>query len=360
MAVAAIAISSLVITVALAVSGGFRREIRDGVSALSGDVTLSEASVNWYGVSDPLSADSSAVAEIMAAEGVREVRPAVYRAGIVSAGEEICGVLVKGVPSADTVSLSVSIPKELAARMRLGVGDDMLTYFVGDKVKARRFKVAGIYDSPVEADGRLVVFADIDDIRRLNGWGADEASVMEVFLDEDWRTRELMRDRARALGYNYVAQAAPERFPQLFDWLDLIDLNVLAILVLMTVVAGFNMISGLLILLFRNISTIGVLKSLGMDDRKISKVFLGVSSRLVAEGLLIGNALALAFCLVQGRTHLLKLDPSNYFVSFVPVDVNVFQLIVADAAAFVIIMLLLLIPLKFIAKVDPALTVRSE
>ena len=151
-----------------------------------------------------------------------------------------------------------------------------------------------------------------------------------------------------------------DRYPQIFDWLSLLDFNVFVILILMTVVAGFNMVSGLLIMLFRNIPTIGTLKSLGMTDRMIAKVFLRVSSKVVLKGLLAGNALALAFCLIQGRTHLLRLNPENYFVSFVPVHVNVPAVIAADIAAFAVILLILLIPCLFISRIDPSKTVRAQ
>ena len=151
-----------------------------------------------------------------------------------------------------------------------------------------------------------------------------------------------------------------DRYPQIFDWLNLIDFNVLFILVLMTIVAGFNMVSGLLILLFRSISTIGTLKSVGMTDRSIAKVFLRVASRIVWKGMAIGNGIALLFCVLQRETHLLKLNPQNYFVSFVPVHLNLPAILVADAAAYIVIMLLLLIPCLFISRVDPAQTVRAQ
>jgi len=360
MATAAIAVSSLVIAVALAVSGGFRREVRDGVSSIGGDLTLSLSSTNFYGADNPVSADSAAIAGILATGGVQEVRPAVYRAGIAGAGEEICRILVKGVPCSDTVALSVSIPSKLSRTLRLETGDDMLTYFIGEKVRVRKFKVTSIYDSPVEVDGKLIVYASIDDLRRLNGWSEEDASVLEVFLEDKWRTRDGMRGKALELGTDYVAQTSVESYRTLFDWLDLIDFNVLAILILMTVVAGFNMISGLLILLFRSVSAIGLLKSVGMTDKSISKIFLRMSSGIVLKGMLIGDAVALALCMFQHWTHFLKLDPANYFVSFVPVEVNLLVLVAADAVAFAVIMLLLRIPVKFISKVDPAETVRSE
>ena len=157
-----------------------------------------------------------------------------------------------------------------------------------------------------------------------------------------------------------IATSSVSRFPQLFDWLDLIDFNVLFILVLMTIVAGFNMISGLLIMLFENISVIGLLKALGMTDRAVSKVFLSSAASLVFKGMIIGNLIAFAFCFIQDKTHLLKLDPANYFVSFVPVNINVGSVLLADIGSFIVIMLLLLIPTLFISKVDPAQTVRVK
>ena len=139
-----------------------------------------------------------------------------------------------------------------------------------------------------------------------------------------------------------------------------IDFNVFFILMLMTVVAGFNMISGLLIMLFENISMIGILKALGMTDRAISKVFLSSSAVLAGKGMAIGNMLAFAFCLIQKTTHLIPLNPENYFVSYVPVNVDAGMVLLADAGAFVVIMLLLLIPCLFISKVDPAETVKMQ
>lgn len=360
MAVTAVAVSFFVMIVAVAISGGFRREIRNAVSAACGDVVLSASSTNYYGETDPVSSGEDDIRSILENGGVRSVTPAVYRAGVVKAGDDICGVLVKGIPVEDTVALGVKIPVRLANAMKLAVGDDMLTYFIGENVKLRKFKVAGIYDNPVEAGEQMVVYASISDMRRLNGWSGSEASVLELSLDEKLRTREGMRSVAADFSTDYVALSTPDRYSQIFDWLDLIDFNVVAILILMTVVAGFNMISGLLILLFQNVSTIGILKSVGMTDRSISRVFLKVSARLVALGMLAGNAAALLFCAFQAAMHLIKLNPENYFVSFVPVSVNLPLVLAADAIAFVVIMLLVLIPTAFISRMDPALTAKAE
>ena len=375
-AMVSIAISFLVMIIAVAVSSGFRNEIRDGISSVSGDIQILPLNMNLLDSAVPVEADASYVGHLLQMDGVSEVVPVIYRAGIVRHGEDIHGVLVKGVPdgmlpfdSPDSVSLAVSIPSRLAELADLGVGDRMLTYFVGDRVRARQFSVVSVYDSILETEGRLVVYASLADLQRLNGWNDAQVSAMEVMLDKDSRSDARIRELTEETGallYAYtaedettvVASSCVSRYPQIFDWLNLLDFNVLFILLLMTIVAGFNMISGLLIMLFENISTIGLLKTLGMTDRAIAKVFLSSSAVLMAKGMAIGNALAIIFCMVQSSTHILKLNPENYFVSYVPVHLDPGLILTADLISFAAILLLLLIPCLFISRVDPADTVR--
>lgn len=373
MAMISVAVSFLVMIIAVSVSSGFRREIRSGLSMLSGDVQIMPVTMNLLDENSPIEKDASYVPYIKEVPGVKEIVPVAYRAGIIKNGQDIHGVLFKGtadgVASADSVSLPVSIPSRLSEIAELKSGDRMLAYFVGDNVKARQFNIVSVYDAMVETDDRLVVYADIADIQRINGWGEDQVSSIEVLLEPEAGNRGNIEDIGNEIGFltnsyttedetSVVAVSSVSRYPQLFDWLQLIDFNVLFILILMTIVAGFNMISGLLIMLFENISTIGLLKSLGMTDRAISKVFLSSSAVLVLKGMAAGNLLAVLFCLIQDTTHVLRLNPENYFVSFVPVDLDIPMIIAADAIAFAVVMLLLRIPCMFIAKVDPADTVR--
>ena len=367
--VVSIAISYLVMIIALSVSSGFRQEIRNGLSDICGDVQLTPQNQDPYGGQAFVRTSSSYMHLIKDIDGVEEVRPVVYRAGIVKNEDNIHGVLFKGVHREDSVSWGVSIPRRLAQIGNLKPGDRMITYFVGGKVKMRQFQVTSIYDAMLETDDKLVVYASLDDMQRLNGWDEDQVSGVEVILDRSFRNRDDMNDVSYLIGAVahenttdadesvYVASVM-SRYPQLFEWLSLIDFNVLFILVLMTIVAGFNMISGLLIMLFENISTIGLLKSLGMTDKAISKVFLSSSAVLVMKGMAIGNVLAFIFCLVQSTTHIIGLNPENYFVSFVPVDISWGTVFAADILSFAVIMVLLLIPCIFISRVDPAETVR--
>lgn len=374
-----ITVSFLIVIIAVAVSSGFRTEIRNGVSRVTGDVQLALPRLNYLEESSPVNASPTYIDKVLDVDGVESVQPVVYRAGIVKDDSDIFGVMVKGVTDSsaeaagivlpDSVKLGVSIPSAFAELSGLSVGDRMLAYFIGDRVKVRQFNVAAIYESLVETDGRYLVYADIDDMRRLNGWDDGQASMLEVMLKDGYRDEQTIEAVSDQIGFVMKAYATEDddvlvsmssvsRFPQLFDWLGLIDFNVFFILLLMTIVAGFNMISGLLIMLFENISTIGLLKSLGMTDRSIAKVFLASSAVLVLKGMVLGNALAFLFCFIQDKTHILRLDPENYFVSFVPVHIDFGTVFLADAAVFAAIMLLLLIPSLFISRVDPAETVR--
>ncbi len=373
-AVVSIAISFLVMIIAVAVSSGFRHEVRNGLSSMSGDVRLMPPAMSYLDENEPIESDPAYLPYVQDVQGVRSIEPAVYRAGIVKNGESIHGVMFKGISggvreTSDSVALAVSIPSRLAEISGLMIGDRMLTYFVGDKVKARQFNVVSVHQTMIQADDKLVVYADLSDMQRVNGWEENQVSVLEVMLEDECKTEMQIEEMGALIGTLANAYSAEEdapvisvsavsSYPQLFDWLNLIDFNVLFILALMTIVAGFNMISGLLIMLFENISTIGLLKSLGMTDRSISKVFLSSSAVLVLKGMAAGNLLAILFCIVQSTTHLLRLNPENYFVSFVPVNLDFGTILCADILSFFVIMLLLLIPCVFISKVDPAETVR--
>lgn len=371
--IVSIALSFLVMIIAVAVSSGFRKEIRDAVSSVAGDVRLIPSNMDWLSENSPVGRYPAYLSHLDSIPGVASVVPVVYRAGIVRKDDVVHGVLFKGVEDflpADTMSLAVSIPSRLASILSAAPGDEFQSYFVGERVKIRKFTVASVYEDLAEADDRLVIYAGLSDIQRINGWSEDQVSGFEISLDDRSRSNAAAMSAlsteigAAALLYSseddasVISLSAADAYPQLFDWLSLIDFNVLVVLLLMTVVAGFNMISGLLILLFENISTIGILKSLGMTDRAIVKVFLRSSSTLVLKGMLAGNLLAFLFCAVQGATHAISLDPANYFISYVPVHLELGKIIAADAAAYLVIMLLLLLPSMFISRVDPARTVR--
>lgn len=378
---AAVAVSFLVVIIAVAVSAGFRREIHNGISTMTADIQLTMSDMNYLDESSPVSINQSYMPLIEAEEGVKSVSAVIYRAGIVKRDEDIYGIMVKGIkggvaaatgtPVPDSVALAVAVPSSLAESAGLKVGDRMLTYFVGDKVKVRQFNVVDVYEPLVRTDDRHMIYADLADMQRLNGWTESETSMFEITLSDEFKDAESMADVATRLSdilYRYKAEdddqllavSSADRFSQIFDWIELIDFNVLFVLILMIAVAAVNMMTGLLIMLFENISTIGLFKSLGMRDRNIMNVFMTRAAGTVLKGMLIGNAVAFAFCFIQDKTHLISLDPVNYFVSYVPVHINIASVLAADAIAFVSIIALLVLPSLFILRIDPSKTVKMD
>lgn len=364
----ATAVSFFVIIVAVAVNAGFRQVIREGVASFAGEIRI----MPYQTVSDepqPMPWHLPSESALEALPGVLSLEPAILRPGIVKNADIVHGVLVKGVP-ATAADLRVSIPYRLSEITGLGAGDQMVTYFVGEKVRVRKFEISALHRDVLELDDQLVVYAPLETLQRLNGWDSTQVSCLDVRLRPGLSRKDTEQLAARISNLllngghpeeeNLYVSASSQRFPQVFDWLDLLEANVLFILILMTLVAGFNMVSGLLIMLLRNISTIGTLKTMGMDNGAIGRLFVRVGAGAVLKGMLAGNALAFVFCLIQGATHLIPLDPANYYVAWVPVHLNLPAILLADAAAFAGILLLLWLPARLVATIDPAATVRVE
>lgn len=369
-AVTSIAISFIVMIIAVSVTSGFRAEIRSGISEIFGDIQITADGYNYLSDGSVLNLDAAFVDEIQKLPIVKKTVPAVYKAGIIKKDDLIQGTVFKGIPDGPD-SLGAKVPSELAAKLSLAVGDRMIVYFAGEKVRVRNFTVKEIYQAVLGGDDKLVVYTSLADMQTVCGFGPNEASAIEVLLKGVDNTPEALDEASSEIGSLIFAHTAGSeappvasssfgRFPQIFSWLDLLDVNVLLILALMTAVAGFNMISGLLIALLRNISTIGTLKSMGMRDRSIAKAFLEMASKVVLRGLIIGNAIGLGLCLLQKFAGIIKLNPENYFVSQVPVNIDVLRILATDAVAYVLIMLLLLLPSLFISGVDPAKTVKVQ
>ncbi|MGN0191298.1 MAG: ABC transporter permease [Candidatus Cryptobacteroides sp.] len=367
-----VAVSYLVMIIAVAVSSGFRNEIRDSLGENYGDVRLTPMDEDVATGTVSLPRHPAFMDKLQELDCIGSVNPVVNRAGIVKQGELVHGVLFRGsetVAFPDSVAFPLAIPSRLSEMLELGVGDKLTAYFVGEKTVVRRFTVCRIYDAVLSSDNQLVCQTTLPVMQRVNSWDEDKVSAFEVRLKREYRDElEAGGMEVASTVYAFSSESEPtviartliQSYPTIFSWFSFLDLNVLVLLVLMTIVAGFNVISGLLILLFENISTIGLLKAMGMKDRSIAAVFMRSAGVLTVKGMATGNALALVFCLVQDYTHLLKLDPRNYFLSFVPVHIDWTGIIIADAISLVVILLLMLIPSLFISRVDPASTIRVE
>ena len=369
-----VAVSYLVMIVAVSVSSGFRTEIRKSLGEIYGDVRITPMEENLATGVVSVPRHPAFLEELQQLYCVESVNPCVSRAGIVRQGDLVHGVLFKGaedIAMPDSIAFPLAIPSRLSQMLEISQGDQLTAYFVGEKTVVRKFTVCRIYDAVLSSDNQLVCMTSLPVMQRVNSWDSEQVSAFELRLKKEFRNSDddsLCGMDIASTVYTFSSEDEPtfisrtlaQSYPTIFSGFSFLDLNVLVLLVLMTIVAGFNVISGLLILLFENISTIGLLKAMGMTDKGISAVFMRSAGLLTLRGMAIGNALALAFCLLQDSTHLLKLNPANYFLSFVPVHIDWSGILIADAISLIVILLLMLIPSLFIAKVDPASTIRVD
>ncbi len=381
-----VALSIAIMVVAIAVVAGFKREIRGRATGFMGSVMLvqpGQAPVNeLYPFSEMLSYRE----RVCAIPGVESFSGVAWRSGLVKTESDIEGLYFKGVDSLydfsffgdclvegelpdyhGRISNDVLISRPTARKLGFRPGDELVVYFIGEKVNVRKFRISGLYEAGLEEIDSQMAVADRRHVQRLNGWAADEVSSIEIRTSPGIPV-ETMASRIEDVIYDYSEDddtalfitTVKRLYGHLFDWLALLDLNVWMVLLLMVVVAGFNMISAVLIILFEQISTIGLLKALGMTSHEVGKVFMLRAGELVGKGMLWGNVVGIGLCLIQKYTNLLRLDPANYFVDSVPVALSVPQLLLLNIGAGLLIMAIVTLSTRFIARVSPDRNLRFE
>lgn len=381
-----VCLSVAIMIIAIAVVAGFKAEIRGRATGFMGSVMLIQPGQAPLNEQYPFSEKLSYRERLAAEPGVTGVSGVAWRSGLIKTDENIDGLYFKGVDSLydfsffddclvagelpdyhGRISNDILLSRTTASKLGFEVGDDVVVYFIGEEVKVRKFRLSGLFDAGLEEIDTRMAVADRRHIQRLNGWAADEVSSIEIRIDPD-ASVEAMNERVEELIYTSMQESdkalfvtnVKKLYGHLFDWLSLLDLNVLMILLLMVVVAGFNMISAILIILFEKISTIGLLKALGMTSREVTKVFLLRAGRLVGKGMLWGNVLGIGLCLIQYWTHIIRLDPANYFVDAVPIRLSLGSILLLDLVAGLLIMALISLSARFIARVSPDRTMRVE
>ena len=325
--------------------------------------------------------------QLKAIPNVRHIQRFVTKPGIIKTENDFQGMILKGVGpefdwsffksnllEGDIMNLNDSTPvneaiisKSIADMMGLKLGDSFLTYFLQDQIRARKFTVKGIYSTNFADYDKLFVITDIRIAQRLNGWDQEYFSGMEILIT-DFNYLDGVSDQVYALAANrfdaegngYFIQTIRQLNPQIFSWLDLLDMNVWVILLLMLAVAGFNMISGLLILILEKTNMIGILKSYGAGNWSIRKIFLYESIFLIGKGMLWGNIIGLLICFVQYQFKIIPLDPVSYYTSTVPITFNWLYIVLLNAGTLIVSVLMLIGPSYLISKISPAAIMRYE
>lgn len=388
-ATAGVAIGLAVMIVSVAVVFGFKHTIRDKVVGLGCNITVANFKSLHGGGQHPVCVTDSLMREWRKITGVANVQRYALKQGLLKTDDDFLGVMLKGISCSEYDTLFIhnnlvegSIPdfsdkkgsnkivvsKIMADKLNIRCGDKIYAYFISDTdVRARRFNIAGIYETNLAQFDNTICYTDLYTTVRLNGWekqqvdgveisvagSAVEEDVENAFIDRINRTED-------SNGEIFSSSTVRDLYPQIFSWLDLLDLNVWIILSLMLCVAGVTMISGLLIIILERTNMIGVLKALGCRNKTIRHIFIWFAVFIIGRGMLIGNVLGIGLIALQYFTGIVKLDASTYYVSVVPVEFNFIFILLLNVMTMLACVCVLIAPSYIVSHIHPAKSMKYE
>lgn len=387
-AIAGVAVGLAVMLVSVSVVFGFKHTIRNKVVGFGSHIQVANFMTLQASEQYPIQMGDSMLKVLRAILGVKHVQRFAVKQGILKTDKDFLGVAFKGIAAdydttfihqnlvagaiphfSDTVGKQQMIVSQaIADQLNLKLGDKVFAYFIDNTgVKARRFTIAAIYQTNLSQFDKVTCFIDLYTAVKLNAWETDQASGAELTVNDfnllnqtAERVVEKVNRTIDSYGETYSSQTIQEMNPQIFSWLDLLDLNVWIILGLMLAVAGVTMISGLLIIILERTAMIGILKAIGARNTTIRRTFLWFAVFTIGKGMLIGNLIGLGLIVLQHYTGLVKLNPATYYVSTVPVEFNLFVWLLLNVATLVISVFVLIAPSYLVSKINPAASMRYE
>jgi lipoprotein-releasing system permease protein len=385
-----IALGLAVMIVSVAVVTGFKKEVRNKVIGFGSHIQIINYDSNNSYETQPVSKNQPFLAPIKQVPGVKYVQRFATKPGMIKTDEYIQGIVFKGVdtdfhwnffnqnlvegklPEIDdsTRNNEILISEEISRLLQLEVKDKAIFYFINENEVIPRMlqlEISGIYHTGFEEFDKLFILGDLKQIQRLNDWRSDQITGFEVVVS-DFNQIERIEQHIRSIIIQFRDEKSEilrtenitRMYPQIFDWLSILDMNVWVILLLMVMVASFNMVSGLLVLILERASMIGVLKAMGSPGWSIRKIFVYLSVFLTGRGMLWGNIIGIIIVFLQNWFHIIQLDPATYYVEYVPMNFSIVHLLLLNAGTIVITSFMLIIPSWFISKISPDKTIRFD
>jgi lipoprotein-releasing system permease protein len=389
-ALAGVALGLAVMIISVAVITGFKSEIRNKVIGFGAHIqVVSYNSRNSHEL-PPISRIQTFLPAIQQIEGVKSVKAFATKPGMIKTDESIQGIVFKGVDTdydwsffrnnliegqvpqlTDTSRIrDVLLSENISKLLKLKTGEQAVLYFINENEVTPRLlqlKVCGIYRTSLEEFDNLFVFGDLKQVQRLNDWQPDQISGFELTVSDFKRINEIEQQvRNETVNYSQNnndivrTENIVSQYRAIFDWLSILDMNVWVILTLMALVAGFNMVSALLVLILERSTMIGVLKSLGSPGRSIRRIFLYLSVFITARGMLWGNVFGIGLILVQKWFHVIKLNPATYYVDVAPVHFSIVHILLLNLASLVVTTLMMIFPSYLVSKISPDKTIRFD
>lgn len=387
-ATAGVAIGLAVMIVSVCVIIGFKHTIRDKITGLGGHITVANYSSLHGDEQTPIDVPKNIYELILRTPGHKNAHRYVMTQGILKTDSDFMGVAFKGIDSdydttfinsclldgyipqfnCTTSSNSILISNSIAGKLGIKSGDRIFAYFINNgNIRARRFRVSGIYQTCLSKFDESLCFTDLYTAQKLNGWKDDQISGVEIELKNfnmldasaDYLINKINRQIDKN-GEQYSSSTVKDLYPQVFSWLDLLDLNVWIILALMTCVAGITIISGLLIIILERTNMIGILKALGGSNRMIRQTFIWFAFLIISKGLIIGDIIGLGLALMQQTAKIVKLDASVYYVNYVPVEINIPIIILINISTLLICLLAFIGPSYIVSHISPSKSIKYE
>ena len=365
-----VALGVCILILTFAITTGFRNEIRNKVVGFGSHIEISHFDNNQSYESSPIEIDDVLTAAVKQVEGVVKLQAFSTKAGIAKTENDVEGVVFKGVGSdydsaffvknlikgsfirlSDSLtSNEIIISETLAQKLHLDTGQRLTAFFVQNPVRQRVFTIKGIYNTGMNIFDKTFIICDIKHIQRLNDWKSGCIGGLEVLIADFDKIDAVNENINNILPYNMQATTIIARNRMIFDWISLFDQNVFILVLLVLIITGVSLISTQLILILEHISTIGLLKALGSTTAAVRNIFLFISLKILGTGLVVGNFIGLSFCFLQQNFHFITLNPENYYVSYVPIEVQWLQIALINAGAVLISFVVLIIPAHFVAR----------
>ncbi len=373
-----IALGLAIMILAVAIVTGFQNEIRSKVIGFGSHITIQNIGNSTSFETNPISTNQPFYPSLDTVNGVRHIQKFGLKAGIIKTGDEVYGVMLKGIGSdydwsffqknileGNPIKISdslrndqVIISKIISNKLKLKTGDSFRMFFIQEPVRQRKFEVAGIYNSGMEQLDKLYILADIKHVQSLNDWNDTLVSGFEVLL-ENYAVLEKMDEFIYSyIGLELNSIKITDQFKEIFGWLELLDMNVWVILIFSILVAGINMITALLILILERTQMIGLLKALGADNSGIRKIFLYHAAFLIGKGLLWGNIIGVSLGIIQKYFGVLTLPQETYYIHIVPINLDFIHLLFLNAGTFILCMMMLILPSYVVTKISPVKAIR--
>ncbi len=376
-----------VMILSLAIGTGFKREIRNKIIGFGAHVQIVNYDYNSSYETYPIERDSSFVSQVLSVPGIKKVQEFATKPGLLKTKDNIQGLIIKGIGkdfdwdyfnqiiiegkkpdvTQEKTSNDIIISKTLAKLLKLKVGDKVPMYFFQERIRARNFTISAIYDSSLPEFDKIFIFADIRHIIKLNKWEDNQITGYEITLDNFNQTPHLAQQidilaasRISPDGGMLRTTTIIQQQSQIFGWLNLLDTNVAIILILIIIVASFNMISGLLIIILERTAMIGILKALGKQNYNIRKVFMYLATFIIVKGVIIGNIVGLGICLIQMKYGIVSLNPENYYLDTVPIYLNPLHILYLNIGTILISYLMMIAPSYLATKITPVEAIRFD